>query len=298
VPKILIPRLCRDLAAVNDAKGKFYIDNVDVGGVEVAAGVDAYFITGLLNSAPLNFVWKRIAKPFQNGYLSANKQFIAPLPIPAATPTDIAKVSALARRLTELHTSRAKTLGDLERRFEACDIDEKPEEWLWSSEVRTLEALVAKAPPELSATEKAAWATAERAKQVELATEGFQERLRPSAQLEAELEGGELRLKDDAITILDGVFVNSGEAQQVLIDWRNFLRVTPITEDTQAGELAYQLRCIRKTENATLAKQIAVLDQKLGELDEEISTKEAELNTMAYRLYDLTPSEIKLVRTG
>lgn len=298
IAKILVPRLCRDLASVNDAKGKFYIDNVDVGGIEVASGVGADFITGILNSSPLNFVWKRIAKPFQNGYLSANKQFIAPLPIPTATPTDVTKVSALAKRLTELHTGRTKTLGDLERRFEACDIEEKPEEWLWSSEVRTLEALAAKAPPELSANEKAAWAKAERAKQVELATEGFQERLRPGAQLEAEVEGGELRLKDDAITILHGVFVDAGDAQQVLIDWRNFLRVNPITEDTRAGDLAYQLRCIRKTGNATLANQIADLDQKLGDLDEEISTKEAELNTIAYRLYDLTPSEIQLVRTG
>ena len=81
IPKILVPRLCIDLAAVNDLNGEFFIDNVDVGGIEVAPSANADFITGILNCAVANFVWRRIAKPFQNGYLSANKQFIAPLPI-------------------------------------------------------------------------------------------------------------------------------------------------------------------------------------------------------------------------
>lgn len=72
--------------------------------------------------------------------------------------------------------------------------------------------------------------------------------------------------------------------------------MTPITENTQAGDLAYQLRCVRKTGNSAVAKQLAELDRKLGELDEEITAKETALNAVAYRLYNLTPSEIQLVQ--
>jgi hypothetical protein len=190
IAKILIPRLCLDLAAVNDPQGKFFIDNVDVGGIELADGVDSDFIVGVLNSAPVNFVWKRIAKPFQNGYLSANKQFIAPLPIPAAARTDITRISALSKQLTALHTSRRNTSNNLERRFEAYDVVEKPEEWLWPSKVRSVKTLQAKAPKELTPREKAIWATEQRAKQINAATESLQDRLRTGAVLEVELDKG------------------------------------------------------------------------------------------------------------
>ena len=45
--------------------GDYYLDNVDVGGVEPAGGVDPFFIAGLINSKVLNFVFQRISKPFR-----------------------------------------------------------------------------------------------------------------------------------------------------------------------------------------------------------------------------------------
>jgi methylase of polypeptide subunit release factors len=298
IPKILVPRLCRDLAAVNDAGGHFFIDNVDVGGVDVAKGTDPDFITGVLNSVPVDFVWKRIAKPFQNGYLSANKQFIAPLPIPSATPGDSAKMATLSRRLTELHTSRVGTLRDLERRFEACDIDEKSEEWLWPAMVRTLDSLKAEAPKGLTAPQKNRWAKDERARRIAIATQALQDGLRIGACLTVEFAKGELRLKDDETTVLEGIFVDKSEATQIVIDWRNYLRINPITETTMASDLAQQLRCVRKTENKTIANQIAELDGDLTRIDKEIATKENELDSLAYKLYGLIPDEIAIIRTG
>lgn len=295
IAKILVPRLCRDLAAVNDGKGRFYLDNVDVGGVQAAKGVDADFLTGILNSAVINFVWKRIAKPFQNGYLSANKQFIAPLPIPSAKAAEANKIAALSKKLTELHTERRDTISRLERRFEACDVEEKPVEWLWPTEVRSIEKWKAKAPAEFSTRQKAAWAKEQQAKEVERAIDALNDRLRPHAFLQVELVKGELRVHDEGTVVLDGVFVDDSQAKQTLLDWRNYLRLNPMPENPDASSLASALRCVRLTDNAAVAKQIADLDADLARVEKEIADNEAALNKLANAAYALTAAELKIV---
>jgi hypothetical protein len=186
----------------------------------------------------------------------------------------------------------------LERRFEACDIDEKLEEWLWPAVVRTLDSLKAEAPKALPAAEKARWAKDERAKQIAVATQALQDGLRIGACLQVEFAKGELRLKDDATTVLESVFVDKDEATQIIIDWRNYLRENPITETTMASDLAQALRCIRKTANKVIASQIAELDDDLTCIEKEIGAKENELDSMAYKLYGLTPEEIAIIRSG
>jgi hypothetical protein len=173
---------------------------------------------------------------------------------------------------------------------------EKAEEWLWPSEVRSVETLRAKAPKELSTREKAIWATQERAKQINAATERLQDRLRIGAVLEVELDEGELRLKDEGTTVLDGVFVDPNEAELILIDWRNFLGGNRITEAISAASLSRQLRCIRKTDNTAIAKQIAELHAQLSRLDNEIMASETALNNAVYVLFGLSSSEILMVQ--
>ena len=82
--KLVVPRLVIDLSCNFDRNGVLYLDNVDVGGVISAPDTDPNFLLAALNGPVANFVFRRISKPFQNGYWSANKQFIAPLPIPIA----------------------------------------------------------------------------------------------------------------------------------------------------------------------------------------------------------------------
>src|SRR5205823_11337086 len=85
IEKLIVPRLVENFGCSVDDTGSFYLDNVDVGGVVIAAEEEPFFIAGVLNSQVVNFVFKRISKPFRGNYLSANKQFIAPLPIPVAS---------------------------------------------------------------------------------------------------------------------------------------------------------------------------------------------------------------------
>jgi hypothetical protein len=90
--------------------------------------------------------------------------------------------------------------------------------------------------------------------------------------------------------------VDPDEAEQILIDWRNFLRENRITETVSAAGLARRLRCIRKADNSAVAKQIAELDAQLSRLDNEIIACETALNNAAYELFRLSASEIRMVQ--
>ncbi len=61
--------------------------------------------------------FRRIAKAKEGGYFEANKQFIAPLPIPDATPEERAEVGRRARELQDLHTRRRDTIQKLDARL-------------------------------------------------------------------------------------------------------------------------------------------------------------------------------------
>jgi hypothetical protein len=115
-PKLLVPRLLLDLFASGDPNGTTYLDNVDVGGVIVKKGWDLFFILAVLNSNACNYVWRLTSKPFRGEYRSANKQFIAPLPVPKAK--DQKPLAKLAKSLADLHAKRLKTAASVHRRFQ------------------------------------------------------------------------------------------------------------------------------------------------------------------------------------
>lgn len=113
--KILVPRLLLHLFACVDSSGSVCIDNVDVGGVLVEDGWDLHFLCAILNSKACDFAWRNTSKPFRGEYRSANKQFIAPLPIPKTQKQE--PLANLARRLAELHGRRLAILQQVHRRF-------------------------------------------------------------------------------------------------------------------------------------------------------------------------------------
>lgn len=100
LPKLLVPRLTRRLGAALDAQGRFWLDNVDVSGVLASDPVRLAYLLGVLNSSVAHWVWVRGAKPFQHGYRSANKQFIASVPVPEATRGQEEEVGRLALAVT------------------------------------------------------------------------------------------------------------------------------------------------------------------------------------------------------
>jgi SAM-dependent methyltransferase len=97
-PKLGIPRLCTRLRAGADPGGEAYLDNVDVNGVLVdPTRASVWKLTSVLNSRIVDFAFRRGSVPFQNAFFSANKQFVAWLPVPES-----ADVEGQGQRLYEL----------------------------------------------------------------------------------------------------------------------------------------------------------------------------------------------------
>ncbi len=99
--KLGVPRLCERLRASADPDGDIYLDNVDVNGVIASEqGPSVWELAVLMNSRLLDFLFKLQTVPFRGNYMSANKQFIAPLPIRVAD--DGGDLKELGKQLHEI----------------------------------------------------------------------------------------------------------------------------------------------------------------------------------------------------
>ena len=123
LPKLGVPRLCERLRASVDPNGGVYLDNVDVNGVLPSAeGPSIWELLVLFNSRLLDYLFKLQTVPFRGDYMSANKQFIAPLPI-KLSDGDGSNAEGLGRNLhkvaTELDSERNGFLDWLKDRIGA-----------------------------------------------------------------------------------------------------------------------------------------------------------------------------------
>lgn len=273
-PKLMVPRLVIHLFCVMDIEGQFYLDNVDVGGILLNKQEDIFYLAGILNSPVANFVWRRISKPFQNDYRSANKQFIAPLPIPKATEEEKTKVGNLAKTLQELHTTRRDKLLMIEKRLNSSQTEEDKRKPSWL------------------------WADAQDKEKLDKKLETIDVYLQKGATLRAETEYGELKFFINDIPVIQGIFEEEKEAEFIYAEWNKFARETNVTEHFDAKKLINGLLNLRKTSNTAIKDQVVKLDREIIHLEKSILEKEKEMNELTYRLYDLSKEEIKLVENG
>jgi len=82
-PKLMLPYMVTRLAAHLDETDNCYFVNVTTGGFGVTLKDSSLlkYVTGLLNSKLLDFLFRSQATKFHGGYFGANKQFIENLPI-------------------------------------------------------------------------------------------------------------------------------------------------------------------------------------------------------------------------
>lgn len=297
-PKLLMPRLVLHLCCIADEARGFYLDNVDVGGVIPARKGDLWFLCGLLNAPVCDFVFRRTSKPFRGDYLSANKQFIAPLPIPDATDAEKAEVGERAKELQELHTARRDKMELLQRRLdsEQCTDVKHTEDWLWG-DVKTKAAWKQDAPDTLPAREKMTWAKEQYETRLAAHMEKIDAVLAPGAVFSVREDAGEVRVLSDGVPIVT-VYVEDAEASFLAAQWRQVARTTNVTEKFEAKTLIRKLLTLRQTHNSALRSQVGKIDADILALDAEIARAESEMNALVYRLYNLTEEEIKLVEAG
>ena len=90
----------------------------------------------------------------------------------------------------------------------------------------------------------------------------------------------------------------AAEAAFIAAQWRHKVRQTNITGKFDGKRLLNMLLKLRKTNNPAIPRQVVQIDAEMQTLDEEIATAEAQMNALTYRLYKLTPEEIRMVEQG
>ena len=294
VVKLIVPRLVANLKTVVDSEGVYYLDNVDVGGICPAEGINPYYLSAVLNSPIARFVFRRISKPFRGDYLSANRQFIAPLPIPRAGEAARNEIGALARELQRQHTARRDTLRDLLHRLDASPSQNRRIDFIFPT-LRTARERRNDAPRNVDIR---AW-TAEAYKQ-ELVEryDAIGSALHAEVALEAHFERGELRLLADGARVIDGIFLADNDGPFISAQWNARLDSFTPPAKSPAKALVTALRRLIVTDNQALRNQVVALEQQQRGQKQDIADREAAINERLYALYGLTEAERRMVEQG
>jgi len=280
------------LKAASDGSGSIYLDNVDVGGVIPANGVSVDFLTCVLNGPVANFVFRRIAKPFRGDYRSANKQFIAPLPVPNATKAEATDVARRAKSLQTRWTKRRKLIAAASERLGVLPRAKWKARQIWT-DLPDIAALADEAPKAFKLkTDKRQWAEA-RLEELEAAKlAALQAALDTAQHLSADFRDGELRLLSGSAPVLSRIFLDSETGAMALAYWRWLLMTQAWTD---AARLSNELRRPPTGATSPAARQFMEKVSDLSALGDEIAAEEAEMNALLYRLYGLSDDERSLV---
>lgn len=297
IQKLIVAQTVPSMRVCADMSCDYYINNVRVNGIAPAQGVSLWYLLGILNAPVADFVFRRIAAPKGGGYFEANKQYIAPLPIPDAGPEDRAEIGRRAEDLQRLYTRHRDLLGEISHRMSVVAVRARPDDWLFP-DLPKMADLEAAAPGQLDVGQRRAWAKEKRDEELRLRHKRLGEALRPGASMDAIFTDGELRFLIDGIPVVDRVFLRDDEGAFVLAQWKLIASSFSITESTTGKKLADTLRKVAFTAADAVREQIIDRQRDLSEIEGQIMTAEAEMNAHVYRLYDLSPEEIAMVEAG
>ena len=295
--KLIVAQTVSRMSVCPDTDGEFYINNVRANGIFPTSDNDFWYLLGILNCSVVDWAFRRIGKPKEGGYFEANKQFIAPLPIPKANATQRKMVAKLAEELTVLHTKRRDTLRKIEHRLSYCSAEEQPEKWLCPS-VHDAKHWKTNAPADLPAREKTRWAKEQFTRCMEERFQALSLAMRPGISFAPRFQDGELSISIGGAVAIDGIFLDEDEGQQALLSWCHLARTLNLTEGLKPKAFAKKLRTIYRSNNSSLISQWVKLDKEIASLELNIEHKETELNRLAYDLYQLTEDEISMVKHG
>jgi hypothetical protein len=292
--KLCVAQTVPSLRLFWDKHGDFYINNVRINGILPTDPEDASYLLGALNSNVADFVFRRIAKPKEGGYFEANKQFIAPIPIPKATPKQKAEIGAKAEKLQDLYTDRRNKILMMEKRLSTCDVEKRLYSFLWP-QIHDAGYWKAQNLRNLSGSELTAWAKEHYNKLEEEKLNTLEGYLNFGAKLDAEYKDGELRLLVNGAVALQHIFVSNEQGTFIASQWQYLSRNTNITENTTGKAIADKLCTIHTTPNAVVINQILELSRDLLKVEDAINAAERGLNDQMFDLYELTDEEKELV---
>ena len=298
IPKLCSARLVPKIRMMLDENGVFCLHDNNMFGILPAEGVDLWFLLGILNAPVADFVFRRSARPKSSGYFQADRQFLAPLPIPDATLEQREEIGTRARELQEHHTQRRDTIAKLDQRLHSAQTapftpEPKPD-WLWSN-VGTPASWknAPSAPAGLSARDLTAWAKQQHQDALQQKLDTLDALLQPGARITITNTDDEIVLSISGREALH--LYDKPQTEWIAAQWRHALRDQNVTEAFDSKKLLKQLLTQRTTNEEPLRQRVLQLDQQITHLDQTIAQKESTLNTIIYDLYGLTIEEIAMV---
>ena len=301
--KLIVAQTVPSLRVCYDSDAAFYLNNVRVNGILPTNKGEGWYLLGILNAPVADYVFKRISKVKEGGFYEANKQFIAPLPIPNATPEQKQAVAALAEKLQTAHTAYRDTLHKLDKRLTHSqmtdDSDKQSPRWIWPDlpDVTQLKTSSDALATKLKGAALTAWAKQTAQTALDAKLQKLALRLSPNVNLTVAVDDGEVILQADAIAALS-VFAAADEAAWIATPWRQVLRTHPITPSMTAGKLLDLLLKLKRTDNVSLRQQVLDLGVQLDRIQAEINRQEQAINALIYPLYSLNVDEITFIERG
>ncbi len=294
IVKLIVAQTVPEMRVCIDESASMYLDNVRVNGIIAAENEEPWFLLGVLNSRVTDFVFRRMAKVKSGGFFEANKQFIAPLPIPPATAEERKAVAANARALQAAHTDRRDTLAKIKRRLATARTRSRPLTWLFPS-LKPARDLISDAPARLDIDKKIEWAEKRYSRDVAALYDAITGRLFPGCSLAADFRDGELSFSIDGVPAIDRIFVGATEGEFIVAQWKVLAATFVITERTDGKKLTNALRKLAVPDNPALVRQIIALEAELSAVEVDIAQQEHEMESIVSRLYQLSDSEIELI---
>jgi len=293
VPKLLVPRLVARLVCTADDRGRYYCDNVDVGGVVPRRTEDIWLLAGILNAPVTNTIFGWLSKPFRGDYKSANKQFIAPLPVPRAGRADRAGLSALARGMQERRTRQVELRSALEERLSATARVSWPLEKIIPN-VRSIVEIESETPKSVPTAGRKKWVDERRKEDEEAALAAIDGTIQPDSEAEVVSKEGKLTFQIDGQEVAR-VFVSPEQAPLIEAQWRAVAIDFEPTQKGDAKRLVDRLRRVTTSADATLTEQIIATGRELASLSEVLREDEEQLHEVTCFLFNLTDEERRLV---
>ena len=256
VEKLIVAQTVPSLRLCCDPTTLLYLNNVRVNGIVPARGVSAWYLLGVMNGKVCDYVFRRIAKPKDGGWFEANKQFIAPLPIPVGAVGVMQAVADRAQRLQALHTQRRNILENIGRRGSVLRNRSRPESWLFP-DLPSREDLETQAPHALDFDQRSNWARRRFEDELAARHEQLGERLEPGVEMSAELVSGELRFLIDGMVVVDRVFVDEEEGPFIAAQWKVLAATMSVTASSNGKRLSKSLRRLAvATDNPAAVEQL------------------------------------------
>ncbi len=253
------------------------------------------YLLGVLNGHVADFVFRRIGRVKSGDFFEANKQFIAPLPIPRVTPRQQAEIAKTAQTLQTRWTKRRDLIKAAADRLSVLPRMPEDKRRIWP-ELPTLDAAVAAAPATFkSPADRRQWAD-NYLKDLEAGRlASLQAMLNGGGKLEAQFSGGELSLNAGGIRVVARLFFEDRHGRLAEAYWR-FLLLRQSWRD--AKSFAAELCRIPADTGSQAAAQFLERVSALATECRAIDTEERAMNERLYELYNLSPDERLLVESA